>query len=152
MVALVSSASHLFYGLHVTSSTLFLACDAQDKLEGLQIIDQIIYRRKQGSSITLIGEGNSSLLNLPSEIWLEIKRKVILSAVDETEREVWEKYRCDSERRRRKTGWKRCDGLNAVNRGTLASLGRCDRCYKNVSVWSYLEPWGESMLARNGVS
>lgn len=137
-MAEVRTSSELFYGIFTANSTLFLACDAQSKLEGLQVIDQIIFRRNKGSSITTTG-GETSIKEIPTEIWSQVRRQLIFSAIDETERETFEKYRCDSEDNIRKSGRSKCDGLNVVERGTLASLGKCSRCYDNVSVSSFLE-------------
>lgn len=83
-MAEVRTSSELFYGIFTANSTLFLACDAQSKLEGLQVIDQIIFRRNKGSSITTTG-GETSIKEIPTEIWSQVRRQLIFSAIDETE-------------------------------------------------------------------
>lgn len=91
-------STQLFFGVFVTTSSLYIASEAFKKVQAPFLAIQLILFRKAASTLEVqVKQDNSklSLVNLPSEIWDMIKFELIGLELAESERELLDRFTCE---------------------------------------------------------
>lgn len=131
---------HLFYGLFVTTSSLYTAAETYSKVQGPLLAIQLILHRKSTSTLVITQSEQNAIAAvtiLPVEIWNMIKAELVRVELGDAQKELANRFVCDSCKER--SSFHRLfshaatvEELEIATRWEQFPINECDGCFDTV--------------------